>query len=77
MGITLTDGKANTPYVYKPYPKFVEHADGRACVVQDEAAWIALGPGWGCPSITPEPDIPAIADAEPALAEKPRRKARA
>ena len=46
MGILLTDGKTKTKYVYQPYPKFIEHADGRTCVVADMEAHRAAGEGW-------------------------------
>ena len=72
MSIRLTNGRAATPYVYQPFPKHVQHTDGRSCVVPDEAAWIALGPGWGY--TTSEPDSPAIAEEKTAIAVKPRRK---
>ena len=72
MSIRLTNGRAPTPYVYQPFPKYVQHTDGRSGVVPDEAAWIALGPGWG--HTTSEPDSPAIAEEKPAIAVKPRRK---
>lgn len=63
MGYTLTDrDKPSEPYVYKAFPKHVYHADGRSTQVADDAAWIALGPGWGHPS-----DVPAVdAQHEPA-----------
>ena len=73
MGILLTDGVVTTPYVYQPFPKYVRHTDGRACVVADDDAWIALGPGWGHASdAAPAPVADAVID-EP----KPRRRKKA
>lgn len=74
MGIRLTDGVVKTPYIYRPFPKYVRHTDGRACVVADDAAWMALGPGWGHPS-----DVEPVADvvADPVSDEpKPRGRKR-
>lgn len=46
MGILLTDGKPQEKYSYIPYPKFIEHADGRTCVVPHIEAHRAMGEGW-------------------------------
>lgn len=60
------------PYTYQAFPKYVEHATEPARVVPDEAAWIALGPGWGHPS---DAEVPAVAD-EPDAPKKPRGRPR-
>ena len=82
MPFTSTDrDNQKVPYTYQAYPKHVYHADHPGFKqVENEAEWLALGPGWGHPSDAPstvtEPEA-AIADAEPAVADKPRkRKAR-
>lgn len=70
--------KPAAPYVHQSFPKYVTHADGRSQVVPDDAAWQALGPGWGRPDDVPA--APVERDTEPAtdgtLGLKPKRKAR-
>ena len=63
-------------YVYQPFPKMVYHADGRYRVVPDEAAWRALGPGWGHLDEGPASrnDVEVVAEIEAALVAEPPRK---
>ena len=76
MGILLTDGRQAMPYTYQPYPKFLEHPDGRTCVVASlEAHRDAVAEGWPAP----EGDAPRPALQHDELAEafdqvvKPKR----
>lgn len=79
MGILLTDGRATMPYVHQEFPKHVYHpAHPGFREVANEAAWLALGPGWGHPSdqapVVAEPESVA-ADAAPVKRGRPRKDA--
>lgn len=66
--------KSSVPYVHQSFPKYVTHATEAPRVVPDDAAWLALGPGWGHPSETaPAPATEAHDDLASAPAPTPRK----
>lgn len=78
MGILLTDSRTTTTgkYVYQPYPKFVEHPDGRCCVVNTIEAHRALGEGWpkpAAPELAPEQADSILASEPPPLRRRGRK----
>jgi hypothetical protein len=74
MGWTQTErGATTTPYVHQAYPKHV-YRGVEYRVVQSEADWAALGPGWGYSTGAPET---TGEQAENVAPPKRTRKARA
>lgn len=79
MAFVSTDLSKGSPEPVDPnFPRHVYHADGRWQPVKDEAAWLALGPGWGHPSDVARPALTHDPLSEP-VQEVTRkiRKARA
>lgn len=75
MAFTRTDlSKGSSEGLDPNFPRHVYHADGRWVPVKDDAAWRALGPGWGHPNDAVAAPEPEPADDDSGTAAPPKRK---